>query len=93
MRFYDSEGNTYIAHAEKAPKFASGCFGRTWDTATKTIDGNKVPMWWDTTWGNWYHFEFNSRWYRLRIFVTFQSEELGAYEVKELFTTPQEAKK
>ena len=86
MRLYDNKGNTYQAHAEKRPQFRHGVFGRTWDIETKTIDGAEVKMTWDTSWGNWYHFEWSDRWYRLRIYETYNSEELGAYEIKELFT-------
>lgn len=87
MKLYDKAGKVYIAHAEKRPQFRSGVFGRTWDYETKTIDGTKVQMMWDTTWGNWYHFFWNGRHYRLRIFVTYNSEELGAGEVTNLFTS------
>lgn len=90
MRLYDNEGNTYIAHAEKRPQFRSGVFGRTWDIETKTIDDQEVQMWWDTTWGNWYHFFWNERYYRLRIYVTFNSDELGANEIINLFTNKED---
>jgi hypothetical protein len=86
MKLTDNNGNVYQAHAEKRPAFRSGCFGRTWDYASKKIDGVEVEMLVDTTWGNWYHFEFNGRWYRMRLYETYGSDELGTLDVKELFT-------
>ena len=86
MKLTDNNGNVYQAHAEKQPAFRGGCFGRTWDIETKKINGVTIKMIYDTTWGNWYHFQFNGRWYRMRLYATYGSEELGTYEVKELFT-------
>ena len=86
MKLYDKEGNTYIAHAEKKPLFRH-INGRTWDTDfSRTIDGNKIDMVHDTSWGTWFHFELNGRWYRIRIFSSYKSDELPICDVHTFFT-------
>lgn len=85
MQLLDKDKNVYWAVAEARPDF-SHKFGRTWDRATKSIDGVNVEMWYDTTWGSNYHFEWAGRWYRLQLFNNPRDDTLGVQDIYELFT-------
>lgn len=48
----------------KRPKFSSHR-GRTWDFEIVNINNSQVKMYFDTTWGGAYYFEWMNEWYRM----------------------------
>ena len=58
--------------------------GRSWDSMTKTIDGNKVEFHLDTTWGHYQYFEFNGKWYKIPLSI--ESCHESTYDIS-VFTT------
>lgn len=67
MELIRQSGKRLRAHkTRRLPKMRMA-FGRTWDCCPVILDGQEIAMYYDTTWGTYYHFQLNSQTYRIEI--------------------------
>jgi hypothetical protein len=56
------------ARSARRPRFKHGHRGRTWDTVTATLDGSRIVLYYDSTFGNFFYFSLDQRrWWKLPI--------------------------
>jgi hypothetical protein len=66
-KVHDKEVILSLVKAKK-PSFKV-CFGRTWDETSLIIDGEKTPVFVDSSWGKYMYFKYKEQWYKIKLFT------------------------
>ena len=66
--------------------------GRTWDHGYIILEGEKIYAWLDTTWGEYIYFEYEGRWYKVKMFSETPWDQTTDYDIDPFDINTQEIK-